>query len=79
MAGIEKNNSLESGDMVERVSRRYNGPDWRAGMVAIIKANGFVLKEQGSPMIYAGDNLLIPHRSSSSSGFGMSFSMCAFV
>ena len=63
-AGVFNNNdqsyTVAKGDTVEALARANYGSNWRAGVAAIIAANGLQANRLGSPMLGVGDSLTIP-------------------
>jgi phage tail protein X len=52
--------SVSRGDTVEAIARATYGDDWRAGVAAIIGANNLRANANGSPLIYAGSDIVLP-------------------
>ncbi len=52
--------NVSRGDTVEAIARATYGENWRAGVAAIIDANGIQYNHLGSPLIYAGSDITLP-------------------
>ena len=52
--------SVSRGDTVEAIARATYGDNWRAGVAAIIGANNLRANANGSPLIYAGSEIVLP-------------------
>lgn len=52
--------SVSRGDTVEAIARATYGDNWLAGEAAIMASNPITRNRYGSPMIYPGDNLVLP-------------------
>lgn len=52
--------SASTGDNVEKLARQFYGDQYKAGVAAIIDRNGIKTNSDGSPLIYAGQDYVIP-------------------
>jgi hypothetical protein len=58
--GGDQSYSVTRGETVEAIARATYGDDWRAGVAAIIGANDLSFNDNGSPLIYAGSDIILP-------------------
>lgn len=58
--GGSQTHSVSRGDTVEAIARATYGDNWRAGVAAIIGANDLHANANGSPLIHAGSDIILP-------------------